>query len=139
MNNESFKRDDLTRKTLEKAGMEQPSFSFTSKIMEQIRLSHSPEVFIYQPVISRQTWALLCAMIVSVLFLFMYLPTAQTPSAINFAKYITPAQNAMDTAASGFFEKLSLLHSLSWMAFVLVAGWLLFGMDKVLRRLKTAG
>jgi hypothetical protein len=136
MNNESFKRDPLTRKILQKAGMEQPSYSFTSKIMEQIRLSRSPEVFIYQPVISRKTWVLLGFIAVTVLFLFMLMPAAQTPYATTFAKYFAPAQDAMGTAVSGFFEKLSLLKSLSWMAFALAAGWLLFGMDKLLRRIK---
>lgn len=134
MNNESFKRDNLTRKILEKAGMEQPSYSFTSRIMEQIRLSHSPEVFIYQPVISKKTWVLLGFSIVSVLLVFMNMPESQTPGANNFSQYLAPAQNAMNTAASGLFEKLSLLHSLSWMAFAIAAGWLLFIMDKVWRK-----
>ena len=138
MSNESFKRDPLTRKILQKAGMEQPSYSFTSKIMEQIRLSRSPEVFIYQPVINRKTWFLLGIIVISVLFLFMFMPATQTPAANNFAKYFAPAQNAIGAAASGFFEKLSLLKSLSWMAFAVAAGWLLFGMDKLLRRIKPA-
>jgi hypothetical protein len=138
MKNESFKRDDLTRKIVQKAGMEQPSYSFTSRIMEQIRLSRSSEVFIYQPVINKKTWIMLGFAIISVLLVFMFIPASQQPAVIDFAKYITPAQNAIDCAASGFSEKLSFLKSLSWMAVALISGWLLFAVDNVLRRVKTA-
>lgn len=134
MNNESFKRDDLTRKIVKKAEMEHPSFTFTSKIMEQIRLNHSPEVFIYQPVIRRRSWVLLAFSVIVVLLLSMLMPAAQSPDTFKLAKYLTPAQNIIDTATSGFFEIFSVLHSLSWIAFAVGAGWLLFGMDKILRK-----
>jgi hypothetical protein len=137
MNNESFRKDDLTGKIVRKAGMEQPSYSFTSKIMEQIRVGRSSEVFIYQPVINRKTWVMLGFAIISVLLVFMFIPASQQPAAIDFVKYITPAQNAMDTAASGFSEKLSFFKSLSWMAVALISGWLVLAMDNFFRRVKT--
>ncbi|MEO5572314.1 MAG: hypothetical protein ABIT08_00650 [Bacteroidia bacterium] len=136
MDNESIKRDDLTRNIIQKAGMEQPSFLFTSKIMEQIRLSRSPEVFIYQPVIAKKTWFAIGMAIVAVVLLFMSMPASNGHSGNGFMNFLTPAQNVMDTAATGFFAKLSFLNSLSWIAVALIAGWLLLAADKILRSAK---
>jgi|GEM_PF-2455666 len=136
MDNASFKKDDLTKKILDKAGMEQPSYSFTSRIMEQIRLSRSPEVFMYKPVISKRTWILLGFTVITALFLFSLLPASQSSYVSGYAKYLDPAQHVVETAASGFFEKMTALYSFSWMAFALVAGWLLISADKFLRRLQ---
>jgi len=130
MNNSSNNKDEITKKILEKAGMEQPSFSFTSNIMERIRLSQLPEVFTYQPVIKMKIWLLLAAIFVSVL---VFIPTLQSAGSFEFARYFMPVQNMLNSTANGLIEKLSLLHSFSWMAFAIAAGWLLFGMDKILR------
>lgn len=133
-NKESFDRDDLTRRIVQKAGMEEPSFNFTQKIMGKILVPQSPEVFVYKPVISKKAWIILTVVLLSAGLLLMFMPGAQTQGETDLEKYIAPAQHVLNKSTSGFIEKLAFLNSLSWLAVVIVAGWLLFAADKLLRR-----
>lgn len=131
----SFERDDLTRKIIQKAGMEQPSFNFTENIMGKILVSHSPEVFVYKPVISKNAWIISGVVIIGTFLALFLIPQTYVSEGNYFAKYVTPAQNVLNNISVGFFNKLSVLASVSWMAVVIAAGWLLFAADKFFRKM----
>ena len=136
MKNEEFDRNDLTGKIVKKAGIERPSYSFTSKIMAQINSKQYSKVFIYQPIIKNETWIFLGLTLIAILLIIVLFPSSY-PASIDLTKYTFSVHKIWDNSTLGFIEKVSLLKSLSWLAIVLFSGWLLLFADRILRSIKS--
>ena len=61
------KLDSLSRRMVEYAALEEPSFDFTSNVLRQIQSLQKSTVFIYKPLISNLGWVL----IATIFFLIM--------------------------------------------------------------------
>lgn len=132
--NKPFERDVLTKKIIQKATIEQPSFDFTQKIMGKILVPATPEAFIYKPVISKSGWFISVAAIAVVLTAIVYI-TPSSPSSGILSNYITTTKTGISNATSNLFSSFSISNSFSWIVVVIIAGWLLFAADKYFRKL----
>jgi hypothetical protein len=135
---DSFERDDLTRRIVQKAGAEEPSFNFTSSVMQKILAGSALPLSIYKPVISKKAWIVICLILVAGSLLFSFSTSSPAPAENIFTRYLTPAENVLNSSSSGILEKLSSLNSFSWIAAAFVAGWVLLGADKLLRKVEMA-
>lgn len=136
--NDSFERDGLTRRIVQKAGMEEPSFNFTSSVMQKILTGSTLKLSDYKPVISKKAWMFVCLIIIIAGLLISFSSTSQTPAENVFTRYLISAENVLNSSSSGLLQKLSILNSFSWIAAAFVAGWILFAMDKFLRKAQMA-
>lgn len=132
--NKPFERDARTKKIMQQAGLEQPSFDFTQKIMGKILLPATPEAFIYKPVISKTGWFISVAALAAVLTAIVFI-TPSSPSAGMLSNYIATTKTGLSNVTDNLFSSFSILNSFSWMVVVIIAGWLLFAADKYFRKL----
>jgi len=131
MNHEHFDNDDLLKKIISKDKLEQPSFDFTNKVMAKIQSPESAAVFSYQPVISRKAWIVTGAVGCSLILFLMFIPSTGGNSVYDISGYLTPAQHFFTSLSSGFMQKISVLNSLSVIAVITSAGWMLLAADKL--------
>ncbi len=77
-----FKEDKLTGRLLKEAGLERPSFNFSSNVMSAI---NAKQVQVYKPLISVKGWAILASMILFSVIGLYYTNTGSLPIPdINF-------------------------------------------------------
>lgn len=102
--------DDLTRKVIEKASLESPSFDFTAQIIAQVLTSKQSEATVFKPLISKTSWL---AIFVGFTALFVYAIIAlqpQTPNGLGILDFSTLLNNKI----SGIFSRLTFSKTLQY-------------------------
>lgn len=76
--------DQLARKVIKEASLEEPSFDFTVQMMDKIAVEEIERAIIYKPLISKRTWVIIAILaIVFICFLWNVSFSSEWLSAIK--------------------------------------------------------
>ncbi len=123
--------DDLTRKLLQQAGQQEPSWNFTSSLMEKIHAQDARKVFIYKPVISPRGWWLTGISMGVLCLLVWLLPSSGETATASYTQYLDRARPLTDTIHHALNSLLSGLSSLSGFAALTISLILLLFLDQL--------
>ena len=73
MDKPSRKEELFTKKIVKEAGLSKPSFDFTQRVMAVVSAQKATQN-IYQPLISKRTWAIVAATAIICLFFILLIP-----------------------------------------------------------------
>ena len=80
--------DDIAKKVIQEGSIESPSFNFTDSVMSQVLELNISHATVYKPLISKNTWFLILAVLISVIDYTAYFggqsESASWLSQINF-------------------------------------------------------
>lgn len=113
---ENKQMDDLSKKVIQKATLESPSFDFTAQIMAQLSELKQSETTIYKPLISKTAWFVIFggfAALVSYTFFATQMRMESSFSAFDFS-ILT------NNKVSGLFSRITfsktLLYALAFLS-----------------------
>ena len=72
--------EKLVDRMMKETSLETPSAGFTSKLMSQVMATEISKATVYKPLISRRSWFIICAGIISLLAYFINIADAQAGS-----------------------------------------------------------
>lgn len=127
---ETFEKDDQTRKLIQQAGQEEPSWNFTSALMEKIQAGPSREVFVYKPVITARGWWLTGLGLGLIFLLVWLLPSSGDALISPYTKYIGQARPLTDSIQRGLGSFISGLSALTGLAGLMASVGLLLLLDQ---------
>ena len=129
----SFGEDEITRNLIKKAGIQEPSWDFTSRVMNSILTAKTSEVFKYKPVISNRGWIGIFISVTLFSLVLAYLPGSSNSAPTILSPYLS----VFDSISGKILPKISFdFNALQGFTGALAAGWLLFAIDKILRKQK---
>ena len=72
--------DSLSRKVIEEASVETPSFNFTNVIMSKVNTLQESDVTVYKPLISKTSWVLIGSGVFALVLYILFFGTKTEPS-----------------------------------------------------------
>lgn len=120
------KLDKLSRRMVEDAKLDQPSFGFTTNILDQIKSLSNSSLFVYRPLISKRVWLLIGLAVIS-LVLFLLVDNSQNSNVVlQWDLKIVP-----DFQIQNPFEAIEIPKSLLYASFAFLAMCIIqFGLIK---------
>lgn len=104
--NEIKEIDKLVHKMMKKATLESPSFDFTAQIMEQVSSLKQSQATIYEPLISRKAWILICTGFATLMGYVLLGTQQELTSWDHFLDLNTFANDAFSIALHRFFFQM---------------------------------
>ena len=109
MSSENIKKDPTIKSILKEGGLEQPSSSFTSNIINAIKSQSEHSVFVYKPVISRNAWLVITFLGIS-LFAYLFFGFSPEGKGLDLYGYTL---NFDTSIIKGLFSKITFSFNLS--------------------------
>jgi len=125
--------DDLTRRLISKAGMEEPSADFTSALMKRIDSLPARAPFVYRPVITARGWLYTVFAFVVLCLAAAFIPS--TGKAPAFANYLDSFLSLSKNSSAVISSLMPDLSSLTIVAAVIISAWILLAADSFLRNM----
>lgn len=129
-----LKEDELTRQIIQQSGRQEPSWDFTSKVMNSILSAKASDVYTYKPVISKSGWIGIFVSAGLFILLISYFQNTSPGSSPTELPYHLPYDMVSDKIFKSITSPSIELPSLQGFTGVLAACWLLFGLDKIFKR-----
>lgn len=118
--NEIKEIDKLVHKMMKKATLESPSFDFTAQIMEQVSSLKQSQATIYEPLISRKAWILICTGFATLMGYVLLGTQQELTSWDHFLDLNTFANDAFSIALHRFFFSNVMLYSLVFLSIMVL-------------------
>ena len=109
MSSENIKKDPTIKSIFDEGGLEQPSGSFTSNIINAIKIQSEHSVFVYKPVISRNAWLVITFLGIS-LFAYLFFGFSPEGKGLDLYGYTL---NFDTSIIRGLFSKINFSLNLS--------------------------